>query len=146
MKTDFGKFFVLLCLAAGVLLACSKPPGSSLVGTDWTLLSLNGHDLIPGKEITATFNGREIAGFAGCNLYSIEVEVNDNSLVFKHRYAAITETLCLKEGIMEQEQEYTTALESVSTYILSDEKLELKNEDGDVVLSYMKGLPEGFPE
>ena len=96
MKTYFCKFFVLLCLAAGVLSACSKLQDSPLMG-QWTLVSLKGQDVItiPGKDITATFNGREIVGFTGCNTYSIdEVEVNNGSLVFKHHYAAKNDLLC----------------------------------------------------
>lgn len=59
----------------------------------------------------------------------------------------VTEQLCLSpEGIMLQEKEYLMALESVGTYTLSEGRLEMKDADGEVVLVFTKGLPEGFPE
>ena len=144
MKTNWGKFFISLCLAIGVLTACRR----SLIGSEWTLVSLNDHDVIsiPGGEITATFKGKEIVGFTGCNTYSIdEVEVNDGSLVFKHHYAAKTDLLCITmEGfeLTEQENEYITTLVSATTYSISDGQLELKNEYGDVILIFQKYQPE----
>ena len=141
MKSRRSRLLILLFLVIGLLTAC-RP----LVGTDWSLTSLNGHELIPETAITATFNGREIAGHAGCNFYSAIVDINDGTLVFKDRDAAVYDLLCYDpKGIMDQEQEYITALMSVTTYSLSNRQLEMKNDDGDVVLIFTKGLPKGFP-
>jgi heat shock protein HslJ len=144
MKSNWGMFFVLLCFASVVLTACSKLQGNPLLGQEWTLISLKGHDVIsiPGREITATFKRGEIVGFTGCNRYSIdEVEVNKDSLVFKHHYAARTDLLCKTlEGfeLTEQENEYLTTFVSATAYSISDGQLELKNEYGDVVLIFQK--------
>jgi heat shock protein HslJ len=135
MKAKLGKSIFLLCLAAGVIIACSKPIKG--VGTEWILVSLNGHDVIPGRDITATFADKEITGYAGCNSFNIDgVEITDSSLVFQHRYAAMTDLGCSPEEIIEQEKEYITTLVSVTTYSISDGQLEMKNKDGDVVLIF----------
>lgn len=124
------------------LLAACKP----LVGTEWTLISLNGNELIEGTVITLRFNNSWMAGFAGCNRYSVNMEIKDDTNIFNDDDAAVTDALCLSpEGIMSQEKEYVTTLTSVVTYSRSDNRLELLNEKGDVVLIFKKGRPKDFP-
>lgn len=134
------KLFILLILASAFLAACQ-----SLAGTNWTLVSLNGHELIEETNITLSFNKSWMAGYAGCNQYSIKMEIKDDSFIFDEDGAFVTETLCVSiEGIMSQEKEYITTLISVVTYSRSDNRLEMKNENGDVVLIFTKGLPKKF--
>jgi heat shock protein HslJ len=136
MKTKWVVLCSLLCLSAGLLIAC-KP----LWGTDWTLVSLNGHELIPGTNITATFKENYIAGHAGCNLYSSEIEIDDVSLILVGDLP-ITDMLCLDpEGRIEQEREYLDTLKTITTYVRAGEQLDMKNEAGEMVLTFQKGLP-----
>ena len=137
MKTNFGRFFLLLCLAAGVLTGCSKPSENPLASTEWRLVSLNGKDLIPETSITASFTNKEIVGSSGCNRYSAIVEETDNTINFPDNEAAVTDRGCLTpDGVMEQEKEYIAVLLSVTTFSVSDGQLEMKNGDGDVVLIF----------
>lgn len=141
MKMNWSWLFILLCLAGGQLAACQP-----LVGSDWTLTSLNGHELIQGTNITLTFSDGSMGGKAGCNRYSLTVEIKDDAFIFDEDRGVVTDVLCISpEGIMLQEKEYVTALVSVVTYTLADGRLEMKNADGDVVLIFTEGLPEGFP-
>ncbi len=132
---------ILLFLAIGLLTACQP-----LVGTDWTLISLNGHELFEGTNITLRFNNDWIEGFAGCNRYSVKVETKEDSIIFDKDEIFVTDAFCVSpEGKMSQEKEYIMTFQTVVTYSCSDDRLEMKNENGDVVLIFTKGLPKDFP-
>ncbi len=141
MKLNRGRRLDLIFLAIGLLTAC-RP----LVGSDWTLISLNGHELIPETTITLSFTGEGLVGYGGCNQYGTAVEIKDDTFVFEEKHLASTEFYCVgPEGNIEQEKEYITTLESIVTYSSSDGRLEMNNEVGDVVLIFTKGLPKDFP-
>jgi heat shock protein HslJ len=139
MKTKWGIRLSLIFLTFWLLAAC-KP----LVGTDWTLFSLNGHELVPDTTITLSFTGEAMVGYGGCNHYGTEVEITNDTFIFDE--IASTEFYCVEpEGNVEQEKDYLLTLQSVTTYSLSDGRLEMKNKNGDVVLIFTKGLPKNFP-
>jgi len=141
MKTNLGRFFILLYLTIGVFSACKLPFAGPLAGTEWNLVSLNGKDLIPGTRITATFKGNLINGYTGCNEYNAAMEI-ENDVFTYIKISSVTEVLCAKpEGRMEQERMYLQTLETVSKYILKDKRLEMKNGDGDNVLIFEGRLP-----
>jgi heat shock protein HslJ len=84
-------------------------------------------------------------GFAGCNRYSVKMEIKDNTFIFDDDGALVTDLLCVSpEGIMSQEKEYVMTLTSIVTYSRSDNRLEMKNENRDVVLIFEKGRPNDF--
>lgn len=140
MKTKWGVRLSLFFLTLWLLTACSP-----LARTDWTLVSLNGHELIEGTTITLRFNDSWMEGFAGCNRYSVKMEIKDNTFIFDDDGALVTDLLCVSpEGIMSQEKEYVMTLTSVVTYSRSDNRLEMKNENRDVVLIFEKGRPNDF--
>ena len=141
MKTKWGIRLRLFFLTIWLLAAC-KP----LAGTDWILISLNGHELIPSTTITLSFDGERLAGYGGCNQYGTAVKIKDDTFVFEEKHTASTEFYCVEpEGNVEQEKEYLSTLQSVVTYSRSDNRLEMKNENGNVVLIFTKGLPKDFP-
>lgn len=124
----------------------TEPGGSAgpLEGSAWTLVLLNGHDLVPGTTITASFENGGTVGSAGCNHYSSRVEVTDGTIEFG--MGIITEVLCLSpEGVMEQETRYREILNLVSMFTLSDGQLEMRNERGDAKLLFQEGLPDSDP-
>jgi heat shock protein HslJ len=122
----------------------------ALAGTRWLLETLNGHALIPDSRITLTFgeNGPGgMGGSAGCNSYGMLFELVDSRIVrlrFLNIVGLVTDLLCLRqdlmadEDLMEQEREYLATLDSVMTYEISDGRLELKNQAGEVVLVFHK--------
>lgn len=140
VNANWGKFFVLLCLAAGVLMACSKPTEHPLVGTEWTLVSINSKDLIPESSITATFEDNIIVGYTGCNQYNADIEINTDTISYI-KVTFVTEVACIEPERMEQERMYLQTLETITKYILKDKQLEMINGDGDIVLIFEDGLP-----
>ncbi|MFQ5933273.1 MAG: META domain-containing protein [Dehalococcoidia bacterium] len=88
--------------------------------------------LIEGSEVTAEFDESQgtISGSAGCNSYfgSLATETSTISI----GEMAWTERFCVEpEGIMEQEQDYLTALGNAESFELEDGELRVfYGEDG----------------
>ena len=58
--------------------------------------------------------------------------------------AAATRKFCAEpEGIMDQEQQFFAALERARTYTLTPGKLELRDEDGSLQVSFRSAKPRG---
>jgi heat shock protein HslJ len=80
--------------------------------------------VIEGTEITASFNSAEsmVSGSAGCNTYFARYEVKGSRLsIFELAY---TEMACLSpEGVMQQEQEFLSILESAQSFLADDTTL-----------------------
>jgi heat shock protein HslJ len=95
---------------------------------DWTLASMNGHSLVEGSAITASFDGAKITGSA-CNHYfgDYTIEVGDIS------FSNIGSTDMFCEDTMEQEQEYFEALAGVNTWTVKGATLELSGETVSLV-------------
>jgi heat shock protein HslJ len=118
-----------------------------LKGTEWTLISLGGEDLLPGTHISLAFGAGEgtdqaISGFAGCNGYwggpdgEEYVAGDDGSLEIPG--IAITVELCPSpEGVMDQERAYVEAMQSAATYRLGGERLEIRDDSGETVLVFL---------
>ena len=64
--------------------------GSAIIG-DWNLVNLNGHNLIDGSAITASFDGMKITGSA-CNSYFGDYTVDVDAISFSNIGA--TEMYC----------------------------------------------------
>jgi heat shock protein HslJ len=119
----------------------------ALAGTRWNLETLNGHAMISDSRITATFseNGPGgMGGSAGCNSYGMLFELVDSQIVrlrFLNIVGLVTDDYCVGpvEGVMEQEREYLETLRSVMTYEISDGRLKLKNQAGEVLLVFRSG-------
>jgi heat shock protein HslJ len=134
-----------LSLALLLLLGCrGKPEESPLDGTAWTLVALNGDAPIGNTNITLSFSGGFVNGFAGCNAYRSLIVGSDED---KYKYTAteegaltipefvITEKDCPSpEGVMQQEQAYVEALRDAATYRITADRLEIDNAAGETTL------------
>jgi heat shock protein HslJ len=127
---------------AAMLAACAtaepdSPPteGSTLLGSGWKLVLLNGGDLIEGKAITLRFGEASIEGSGGCNTYGGSYTASEDSLRLSGVYW--TEMACMEpEGIMEQEQAYFQALNTTARYRVDGDRLALYDEAGAQVLVF----------
>ena len=132
----------LIVLAAIALTACSADAGSSatdssaaLENTTWVLESYGEQDtlqaVLEGTEITGVFDSAEgnITGSAGCNSYFASYEISGNELSVPT--LGYTEMYCLTpDGVMEQEQQYVTALASAERYEIREGRLHISGADG----------------
>ncbi len=120
-----------------------SPQSADLAGTNWIVTGYNNGkqavvSTMAGTELTAVFGADDsLAGSAGCNNYTASYQVNGSNITIGP--AATTRKMCaLPEGIMEQEQQYLTALSSAATYHLRGNNLELRIANGALAVSYIK--------
>lgn len=110
---------------------------SSLAGTTWLLVELNGEPLVPRSQITAQFNENgAVSGSSGCNNYTAAYEVDRNNITFNMSPAATTLMAC-PGPIMKQETAYLEALAAAETFEIAEDQLILYDADGKPVAIYM---------
>ena len=121
--------------------ASPSSPLSPLAGTQWLLVSMNGQLPVNGSHSGANFTQEDISGKAGCNSYEGSYQANSNSLAIQVHFS--TEMACVEPvGLMEQEQAFLDALHLVTTFRLSQDRLELLDASGDAILVFAPRLPE----
>jgi heat shock protein HslJ len=107
----------------------------NLDGTSWTLIRLQGKDLIPETKATLTFEGDQIGGIASCNRYFGSVTLEKDS--FLVGMVGSTEMWCMEpEGVMEQETAFLKALSSVARYSVENDELTLYDADEQALLAF----------
>ena len=104
---------------------------SSLVGTSWELVSVNGEP-VSGRAITLNLGRGMMKGFAGCRDY-------DGTWTGKKDVIAVTSismlTLeCEPRDLLLKEGNFTTLLSESRHYRLREDRLELSTDAGDVLL------------
>lgn len=113
-----------------------------LANTDWILQSLYGRSLLKDTTINLKFSEGFTYGEAGCNSYfkgdetmKYKISANgDLKIIFVR-----TGRLCPSpEGVMDQEKAYFKAIASVSGYNLTEDRLELKDGTGKIILVFTK--------
>ena len=138
---------IALTIAVTLLAACRASGGdgdsASLEGTQWVLLELNGRPPLADAPATAEFSESEIGGTTGCNHYFGSYRASGSDLAISD--VGMTEMYCMEPaGVMEQEQEFLTALGAVAGYRLAADRLEMLDAAGDVVRAC--GPPAPLPE
>lgn len=111
-----------------------------LAGTAWQVTGYNNGrqavvSVLNGTELTMEFpaDGR-VAGSAGCNRYTGTFKQDGGTLSFGP--AAATRRMCVEpEGILEQEQRFLKALETVATARQEADRLELRTADGAMAVT-----------
>ena len=137
------KFLLLVFIAVAMMLtACGdfKTAGrvADLEG-EWTLLTLNGASLLVDSTINIAFADEQVSGFSGCNSYGGSYTVKGSTLDFEE--LAVTAMACFKEGVMAQEQAYTSALSNVTKFRVDGDRLELLDKSGTALLVYARQEP-----
>jgi heat shock protein HslJ len=124
----------------GAVIARFDPQPEGLAGTTWVVTGYNNGrqavvSALNGTELTMEFaaDGR-VAGSAGCNRYTGSFKQDGKTLGFGP--AAATRRMCMEpEGIMEQEQQFLKALETVATARQEADRLELRTADGAMAMT-----------
>ena len=128
-----------LLSADGAVRATLAPQSQALAGTSWRVTAVNNGkggvaSLVAGSTVSLTFSadGRA-AGSAGCNQYTAGYEASGARLRFTA--PATTRRMCPGEALMQQEQNFLRALESVTTVRLQADRLEMRNTEGSLMVS-----------
>ena len=140
-NNKLGQYTLIIVLSMISLLGCSQKT-DELADTSWELVSLNGKDLIEGTAITLVFTESYLGGQMGCNGYGGSPDTGKYNIKHDGTFQigdpfAVTVQLCTDpEGIMEQEAEYIETLMAASHYQIVDDRLEIKNEAGEIILIF----------
>lgn len=119
-----------LLSAGGAVLATFAPQSQSLAGTTWRVTGYNNGrqavvSVLSGTTLTMAFSGDgKVSGSAGCNRFTAGYKAEGQKLAFSP--AAATRMMCAPEGVMEQEQQFLKALETVATARFEGDRLELR--------------------
>lgn len=116
------------------VIAAKRAP-TTLVGTEWNVTMVNNGKqavvgLINGTAITMNFGADgTVSGSAGCNNYNGGYESTDKTL--KVGPLASTRMFCESPaGVMEQEQQFMTALQNAATFEISGDTLTIRDAEG----------------
>ena len=142
---------VVLVCAAAVFAGCAgttptptASKGGTLTGAEWQLNTLNGQQAPAGpKPVTATFDAKTVAGFAGVNTYSGGYTAGADG-AFKAGPLAATQMAGPPEA-MQLEAGYLKALQAATSYLAADGKLTLYGPDGAPTVTYLAAKPVQLP-
>jgi heat shock protein HslJ len=113
-----------------------------LVDTTWVMTAYNNGEgglvsALADTQVTAIFDDEgQVGGHGGCNTYGGSYSVDDNSISFSELVQTLM--MCAEpEGVSEQETGYLAALGAATTYSIRGDRLELRNGDDQIMVSYV---------
>lgn len=129
--------------ADGTVLAAFAAQSRSLAGTSWRVTGFNNGrkavvSPLAGTDLTMEFgdDGR-VGGSAGCNRFNAPYTADGSKLVIER--AVLTRGICAKPaGVMDQEQLFMMALQTVATMRFEGDRLELRTADGALAATLAK--------
>jgi heat shock protein HslJ len=131
-----------LLSAHGAALATFTPQSQTLAGSSWRATGINNGrggvvSVLPDTTVTLSFGkDGKAAGSAGCNNYTSTYQESGGALTFTA--PAATRRMCTAAGVMEQEQFFLKALESVATMRVEGDELELRTKDGALAVDFRR--------
>jgi heat shock protein HslJ len=142
---------VLALQSGGQVLATFVFSSTDLAGTFWEVVSYNnGREavvgLIAGTELYVNFGLEgDLTGNAGCNQFFTGFTAADNTIEIEPPGA--TRRFCSEPpGIMDQEQEFLSALESAATYSIRGNLLEMRTAADQLAVIMTRKLILELPE
>ncbi len=138
-------FYLILALFLGVSILAGCGPGraTDLIDTEWTLVSLNGEDLVESTQIILYLKEDYLGGSMTCNNYgggpdSGKYEATDEGTLKVSQLAVTVQDCAEPEGIMEQEAVYIETLRNAATYRVMDDRLEIDDAAGETLLIFAR--------
>ena len=127
---------LLTILLAVITVSCATLPEQvidPLTDTTWKLMTYAGTNPLPGKNMTAFFDGEGISGSASCNHYFGSYKLKRDQIAISG--LGWTEMACLDpEGIMEQEQTIMKLLSDSSSFSVQGDRLQITTSSGDFLI------------
>ena len=126
---------ILFGMLALIFTACNAvetASGDPLDGTSWVLQYYRKTMAITEPPVTATFEGGEVHGSAGCNSYHGSYQVDGDKITFGP--IAMTMMACMEpEGIMEQEALFAEYLSDAQSFKFVDDQLQIFQSDNEAL-------------
>ncbi len=123
---------VLCFFVTGCALIGQGGTPTVLDNTSWVLERLHGQPVIQGRRLTLNFEKNNINGSTGCNSYSGSY-TGKNDGTWHTEAISATEMACSPRQVMVQEEQFFDALETATAYEIINEKLTLKNGEGQAL-------------
>ena len=133
---------ILLVTLALLLAACgesdlirqSRP--TTLAGSAWRVVSVNGQPPVAGSEPTAVFAATEVKGSAGCNSYGGNYTYDPSTGALAFRDLAMTAMACAEPRRNDFEGIFTRAINQATSASIDPEgRLVLAGPGGEIVLA-----------
>jgi len=86
-----------------------------------------------GTTLSVAFKGGFAEGFSGCNTYRARYTTDAEAIAIGP--AATTRKVCAGEGLMQQEREFLSALQSATRWTVAGGLLDMHRADGERVLT-----------
>ena len=120
------------------ILTFQEEPAPTLEGVTWKITGFNnGRQAVvsplSGTTLSVTFKGGWVEGFAGCNTFRATYTAEADRIVIGP--AAVTRMSCGGDGVMRQEREFLSALQSATTWGFMGKLLDMHRADGERVLT-----------
>ena len=145
------RLLALVVLAAVLALGCfapgepppsGSPRPSTLVGTGWRVVAINGRAPVPGREPTLAFEADRVGGSGGCNQFGADYRYDASSGTFQTDDAAMTAMACAERAVNEFEVVFMVALPKTTTAGLDTTgRLILLGPGTEIVLAPNPGAP-----
>ena len=112
---------------------------TALMGTQWSLVTLDGAEVVAGTQVTLEFGAEGMAyGETGCNLFRTSYSHAGQTIDFGENIVT-TRRACVIEGAADQERAYLAALTGATTYALEGDTLTISGERGELVFARLNG-------
>ena len=120
------------------VLTFQAEPAPRLEGVRWKITGFNnGRQAVvsplSGTALAVTFKDGFARGSAGCNTFRARYTVDEDRIVVGP--AAVTRRLCKGDGVMRQEREFLSALQSATTWGFMGRLLDMHRADGERVVT-----------
>jgi len=120
------------------VLTFQAEPAPTLGGVTWKITGFNnGRQAVvsplSGTALSVAFKEGFVEGFAGCNTFRATYTAEADRIVIGP--AAVTRMTCKGDGVMQQEREFLSALESATTWGFMGKLLDMHRADGERVLT-----------
>jgi heat shock protein HslJ len=139
MKTALLSLALLTTLA---LVGCTdsglirEAHPTTLAGTAWRVVAINGRPPVAGSEPTAVFGAADVKGSAACNSYGGTYTYDPASGRIAFQNLAMTAMGCVEPGRGEVEAMFTKAINAAASASMDPQgRLVLSGPGGEIVLT-----------
>ena len=120
------------------ILTFQAQPAPTLEGVTWKITGFNNGrravvSPLLGTTLSVAFKGGVVEGYGGCNTFRATYTADADRIVIGP--AAATRKACAGEGVLQQEREFLSALESATTWGFDGRLLDMHRADGERVLT-----------
>ncbi|MFT3733135.1 MAG: META domain-containing protein [Hyphomicrobium sp.] len=128
LKAIIASVVVVLAPTISVL---AQEDGDGPLTASWNAVELNGK---PVEGLTLDYTTDKVSGTGGCNRFNGPISIEDDAI----QIGPLASTRMMCEGKSDVEAQYFAALEAARSFVIQDDVLTLKAEDGHDLIKFKK--------